>query len=133
MRTLNRWLWTCLVGGVATMAPGCGSGAPPAPAGGSADAALTTVATAVLEDLYARNPTLATDLGVHKYDDKLRDYSAAAYAAEAEAARAFKSRLEAIAPATLSPDKQLDREQLIHGMDSLILQNEVIRGWEKDP
>src|SRR6187431_74437 len=82
----------------------CGSGTPPAAtAAGSGDAALTTVATAVLEDLYARNPVLATDLGIHKYDDKLRDYSAAAYAAEVQAARAFKARLEAIDPETLSP------------------------------
>jgi uncharacterized protein (DUF885 family) len=136
MRTSITRVWVGLVSGVVAMVSvSCGSAAPPpgATAAGSGDAALTTVATAVLEDLYARNPVLATDLGIHKYDDKLRDYSAAAYAAEVEAARGFKARLEAIDPATLSPGPQLDREQLLHGLDSLILQDEVIRGWEKDP
>ena len=136
MQTSVTRAWIGLVSGVAVMGmltARCGSGAPPPAAAGSGDAALTTVATAVLEDLYARNPVLATDLGIHKYDDKLRDYSAAAYAAEVQAAREFKARLEAIDPATLSPGPQLDREQLLHGLDSLILQDEVIRSWEKDP
>jgi hypothetical protein len=38
-------------------------------------------------DYYQRNPTSATDLGIHKYDDKLEDYSAAAVASEVTASR----------------------------------------------
>jgi hypothetical protein len=88
MRTSTGQAWVGLVSGVVAMVSiGCGSGTPPPASVGSGDAALTTVATAVLEDLYARNPVLATDLGIHKYDDKLRDYSASAYAAEVQAAR----------------------------------------------
>ena len=63
----------------------------------------------------------------------LDDYSAAAIKAEADAARAFKTRLEALDPATLTLDKQLDREQLRHAMDSTILQNESVRAWARDP
>ncbi len=100
---------------------GCNSNsAPPAPVAGSGDAAFKQVATDILEDNYKRHPTAATDLGIHKYDDQLEDYSAASYKAEADAAGAFKTRLTAIDPATLSLDQQLDREQLLRAMDSAV-------------
>ena len=43
---------------------------------------------------------------------------------ESAALGAFLSRRRAIDAATLSPDKQLDREQLIRAMDAGILANE---------
>ena len=116
---------------------GCGGGdtsrAPKGPAPGTGDAAFKQVATEVLEDVFKRHPTQATDLGIHKYDDQLDDWSAAAVRAETDAARAFKTRLTAIDPATLSLDQQLDREQLLRAADNTVLQNEVIRHWAKDP
>ena len=112
---------------------GGGSSAPQKPAAGSGDAAFKQVATEILEDLFKRHPTQATDLGVHKYDDQLDDYSAAAVKAESDAARAFKSRLTAIDPAALSLDQQLDREQLLRAADNTVLQNEVIKRWARDP
>jgi len=111
------------------------SGGPATPAttaAGSGDAAFTALATEILEDYYQRNPTSATDLGIHKYDDKLEDYSAAAVASEVTALKAFRARLEAIAPSTLTLDRQLDREQLIHSIDGTLLQDEVIKPWAKD-
>jgi len=112
----------------------CSGGAakPAATAAGSGDAAFTALATEILEDYYQRNPTSATDLGIHKYDDKLEDYSAAAVASEVTALKAFRARLEAIAPSTLTLDRQLDREQLIHSIDGTLLQDEVIKPWAKD-
>ena len=113
---------------------GCNSNsAPPAPVAGSGDAAFKQVATDILEDNYKRHPTAATDLGIHKYDDQLEDYSAASYKAEADAAGAFKTRLTAIDPATLSLDQQLDREQLLRAMDSAVVQLDVIKRWAQDP
>ena len=113
---------------------GCGGGgAPPAPAAGSGDAGFMALSKEILDDFFKRNPTTATDLGVHLYDGTLDDYSAAAIKAEADAARAFKARLEALDPATLTLDRQLDREQLRHAMDSTILQNESVRAWARDP
>ena len=109
-----------------------GGPAKPATAAGSGDATFTALATEILEDYYQRNPTSATDLGIHKYDDKLEDYSAAAVASEVTALKAFRARLEAIAPNTLTLDRQLDREQLIHSIDGTLLQDEVIKSWAKD-
>ena len=50
----------------------CNSSQPPPPAPQakpSADAAFTALAGEYLEDLYRRQPTQATYLGIHKYDD----------------------------------------------------------------
>jgi uncharacterized protein (DUF885 family) len=105
----------------------------PAPVAGSGDAAFKQLATEILEDTYKRHPTTSTDLGIHKYDDQLEDYSAGSYKAEADAARAFKTRLSAIDPATLSLDQQLDREYLLHVMDNSVLQLDVIKRWAQDP
>src|SRR5262249_19224392 len=53
--------------------------APPPPAAQeskpSGDAAFTALAGEYLDDLYKRQPTQATYLGIHKYDDTLDDYS----------------------------------------------------------
>jgi uncharacterized protein (DUF885 family) len=122
-----------MVAAVLSAACGGGQGPAPAPAAGAGDPAFKALADEIVADYLQRNPTTATDLGVHRYDDRLDDYSAAAVAAEAQAARAFKARLDAIDAASLSLDRQLDREQLRHAMDSTLLQDEVIKAWSRDP
>lgn len=107
--------------------------APPAPPKPSGDAAFITVAGEFLEDLYRRQPTMATYLGVHKYDDTLENYSQQAVRDAVTAARGFQARVAAIDAATLSASNQLDREQLLHAIDSRILTLEVIRPWARDP
>jgi uncharacterized protein (DUF885 family) len=117
----------------AVLSAACGGGKGPAPAAGAGDPSFKALADEIVADYLQRNPTTATDLGVHRYDDRLDDYSAAAVAAEAQAARALKARLDAIDAASLSLDRQLDREQLRHAMDSTLLQDEVIKAWSRDP
>jgi uncharacterized protein (DUF885 family) len=110
----------------------CSSPPPPTQAPESKDGAFTVVAAAYLEDLYRRQPTQATDLGIHKYDDQLENYSRAAVADAVGSARQFRERVSAIDPGTLSPDKQLDREQLLHAIDSRMLMLDVVRPWARD-
>jgi uncharacterized protein (DUF885 family) len=107
--------------------------APAAPPKPSGDAAFTAVAGEFLEDLYRRQPTMATYLGVHKYDQTLENYSQQAVRDAVAAARAFQTRVAAIDQATLSASNQLDREQLLRAIDSRILTLEVIRPWARDP
>jgi uncharacterized protein (DUF885 family) len=111
----------------------CGGRQPAAPAAGSSDGAFAALAKEILEDTYRRQPTQATYLGIHRYDDTLEDYSHAAIVAQVQAMRAFRTRLGAIDPTTLSADKQLDREQLLLAMDGRILAGEVVKTWAKDP
>lgn len=117
----------------ATVSPACGS--PPAssqPARASHDAAFTEIARDVLDDLYRRQPTQATYLGIHKYDDRLEDYSHQAVTDAVAVLRQFRERAGAIDPRSLSPENQLDREQLLHAIDSRLLTLEVVRPWARD-
>ena len=99
----------------------------------SGNTAFDEVSRTFLEDLYQRQPTWATYLGIHKYDDRLDDYSRNAVDRGIASARSFRARVAAIDAATLSLDRQLDREQLLHAIDSQLLTLEVVRPWEKDP
>ncbi|HEX6464532.1 MAG TPA: DUF885 domain-containing protein [Vicinamibacterales bacterium] len=100
---------------------------------GSGDAAFRTIAKDAIDDHVRRNPSAATDLGIHTYDTQLEDVSQTAIAAESKSLAGFRSRVEAIDPSTLSLDAQLDREQLIHAFDAGILANDEIRQWAKNP
>lgn len=120
---------------LSVMTAGCGS-PPPAPPSVTVppeDAAFTTAAHEYLEDRYRRNPTSATSLGIHKYDDQLENYSKQAVADEVASNRAFRERVAAIDPNKLSASNQLDRTQLLHEIDSRILNLDVVRPWAKDP
>ena len=112
----------------------CTSSKPPPSASSDAgDTAFNEVSHAYLEDLYQRQPTYATYLGIHKYNDRLDDYSRAAVDDAAASARQFRARVAAIDAASLSPDNQLDREQLLRSIDSRLLSLEVLRPWAADP
>jgi uncharacterized protein (DUF885 family) len=110
-----------------------GAGRPAPPAAGSGDAAFTELSRDILQDHFRRNPSAATDLGIHTYDDQLEDVSQAAIAAESQAMKGFRRQLDAIDPATLTLEKQLDREQLVRAMDSGVLGLDVIKRWARDP
>jgi uncharacterized protein (DUF885 family) len=99
----------------------------------SNDAAFTGLAKTYLEDLYQRRPTVATFLGIHRFDDKLEPYSRQAVQDEAVFARELRGRVATIDPATLNAANQLDREQLLHAIDSRLLTLDVVRPWAKDP
>src|SRR5258706_16126031 len=82
-----------------------------APAAGSGDAAFRQLAAEILEYTYKQDPTNATQLGIHKYDDRIADYSAAAVKASVEAVKSFQTRIGAVDPDPLTLDAQLDLEQ----------------------
>lgn len=106
----------------------------PAPAAApSGDAAFTDLAKAYLADLLRRQPTQATDLGIHDHDDRLEDYSRAGVEAAAAAVRDFRQRAAAMAPQTLSAANRLDHELLVRAMDARLLTLETIRPWATQP
>jgi uncharacterized protein (DUF885 family) len=121
------------MGAAIVLAVSCGrQPAPAQKAAESRDAEFKAVAHDVLEDLFKRQPTQATFLGIHKYDDRLEDYSQQAVRDEVAALRRFRDRVNAIDPASLTTDNQLDREQLLHALDSRLLTQETIRPWAKN-
>ena len=116
------------------MACGGGAPAPPASTAGSGDAAFTALAQQILDDHYERHPSAATDLGLHQYDEQLEDVSEAAMHAESEALKRFRAKLAAVDPATLTLDKQLDREQLHARVGRAVCWRSIASGkWAKDP
>jgi len=109
------------------------SGGPPIPAAGSGDAAFRQLAAEVLGFTYKSDPTRATSLGIHKYDHLIPDRSAATIKADADAIKSFRTQLDSVDAEALSLDAQLDFEQTKHTLDGMLLRNEVIRPWAKDP
>ena len=99
----------------------------------SGDGAFRAIAKEAIDDHLRRNPSAATDLGVHTYDAQLDDVSQTAIAAESKSLAGFRSRVVAIDPSTLSLDARLDREQLIRAFDAGILADDEIRQWAKNP
>mgnify|MGYP003353373509 CR=1 FL=1 len=73
----------------ALLAAGCRAPVPEKPAAGSGDAAFAALAAEVLTSFYEHHPSTATDLGLHQYDDRLEDLSAAGRATELAAVRAL--------------------------------------------
>jgi uncharacterized protein (DUF885 family) len=99
----------------------------------SGDAALERAVDDLVADLFRRNPTMATQAGIHDYDDRLEDLSKAAIAAEIDALKQFRARFAAIDAGTLSVPNQLDREQVLAAIDSRLLDLDVIKPWATNP
>jgi uncharacterized protein (DUF885 family) len=118
---------------VTVAAASCAAPPAPTPTAGSGDAGFAQLAHDILDDHYKRHPSESTDLGIHQYDDQLDDVSRAGIEAESAALKAFRARLAAIDSATLTAANVLDREQLMHALDSGILSADTIRMWAKDP
>ena len=112
----------------------CGSSSKsPAPVAAPGDAAFRQIASEILEYTYKRDPSNATYLGIHKYDDLIQDYSAAAVTADVEAIKSVRAKLNAVDAGALSLDAQLDLEKINRTLDGVLLRDEVIRSWAKDP
>src|SRR4051812_34152008 len=78
--------------------------AAPAPA----DVAFETTARAFIEDYLRLNPEAATDLGDHRYDDKLTDYSPAALRAKIDLLRKYQLDLNRIDLGALTGANRID-------------------------
>jgi uncharacterized protein (DUF885 family) len=103
------------------------------PAAGSGDQAFRALAQQAIDDHLRRNPSVATDLGVHSYGHQLEDLSRPAVAAESRALADFRARVSGIDPATLSADAHLDREQILRAFDAGIIANDVTKPWATNP
>ena len=112
----------------------CTSSNPPPPqAAGSGDASFRDLAGEILEWTYKADPSNATYLGIHKYDNLIADRSAASVKADIDEIKRFQGRLNDVDTESLSPEAQLDLEQTKGTLDGMLLRDETIRPWAKDP
>jgi uncharacterized protein (DUF885 family) len=78
------------------------------------------------EYYFPYNPTMATAMGIHKYDGQLDDYSKAGHEASAAILKKFEAEFAKL-PA--GPDRDL----VLSRIRSRLLELEIIREWEKNP
>ncbi len=106
----------------------------PCRAQSSKDAAFSVLADDFLDNFYLpENPTAATSLGIHRYDDRLDDYTAAGIARQRKALRGYLGRVEGFDPAGLSERARGDRDLVLLNIRSNLLTLDAIRPLEKNP
>ncbi|HEY5056469.1 MAG TPA: DUF885 domain-containing protein, partial [Acidobacteriaceae bacterium] len=92
------------------------------------------VSDGFFKDVYFKYaPTVGTEAGLHEYDAKLEDWSAAGIQANVAALHEYEKKVEAIDPGALDASVAADREILLNNIKSELLSLEAIRGWEKNP
>jgi uncharacterized protein (DUF885 family) len=100
---------------------------------GVADGVFEQLAEATLEDLLSRHPDLATELGDHRFDDRLPDDRPEALEEERRAVGARLRELAAIDPGSLGPDNRVDAEILRQTLQGRLYELEVLREHEWNP
>jgi uncharacterized protein (DUF885 family) len=104
------------------------------PPAGAGDAAVTKLADEFMDNYYfPNNPTLSTLAGIHRYDDRIEQYSRQSIDIRVKALHDYERRLSALDSGTLSPPLAGDRELLLSNVRGSLLTLEVIRPWEKNP
>jgi uncharacterized protein (DUF885 family) len=125
----------CLIGICCLLTALCCAAAPSTPPSvGRADAALQSLADAFIDDYYfPANPTQATLAGVHRFDDRLEDYSRAGVEQDIRRLHEYEGQLMAVDTSALSQRLSGDRELLLSYVRGQLLTLEVLRPWEKNP
>ncbi|MCS6817964.1 MAG: DUF885 domain-containing protein [Blastocatellia bacterium] len=87
-----------------------------------------------LSGYFAFNPTHATALGVHEYDDQVEDRSAEAIAKEIRRLESSRERMDReVAPEELPAEARLDLKILRSKIEAQLVHLREIRWWARDP
>lgn len=98
-----------------------------------AAASFPSLASDYLTDFHSRHPMLAAASGIHAWDGRLEDMSAAAIIDEVAAIKRFQSRLEKIPPLELSISDIFDYQIIASNMKSRLLELEQIKSYQRNP
>ena len=88
---------------------------------------------AYFDDYFKANPSTATSVGFHQYDNQLEDFSAAAHESTRQRLGKYLAEFEAIKPQTLSALDRDDREIMIATIHGALLEEERVQMWRKNP
>ncbi len=98
------------------------------------DEQFEKVAHDYIEGLLATHPEYATELGDHRFDDKLTDYSAEARSKELARAKEVRQRLEVFNDLSqLTGPNKVDVRLLKDNVDNEIFGIEELKEWQWDP
>jgi uncharacterized protein (DUF885 family) len=99
----------------------------------NSDTEFETLAGNYIEAFLKTNPEWATQLGDHRFDRQLYDFSPAAIAAEARTARSYLDSLSAIDPAFLNLTNRIDYEILKSQLQFTVFAIDTLREYEWNP
>ncbi len=110
----------------AALAPGCGRG-------GREEREFSALEKDFVEYYLKTNPSVATSVGEHRYDDRLEDMSVAAVEANLRTCRGYLDRLRAIDGSGLSRDRAIDARLLEQNIELILLDLEEDRAYRNNP
>ncbi|HET7701275.1 MAG TPA: DUF885 domain-containing protein [Candidatus Limnocylindria bacterium] len=94
--------------------------------------AFAALVDTFLKETYADSPTLASNLGLTEYDERLDDTSADSFRQRIERNAAWLSRFGAVGDADLSPEERIDRDLLVSVLRGRQLV-EPLEAWRRQP
>jgi len=94
--------------------------------------AFADLAAEFLHEEFEHYPTRASGLGLHEYDGRLDDLSAAAWQARDDAAADWHDRFSAVPDDGLSFDERIDRDLVISAMRGRTILADW-QNWRRDP
>jgi uncharacterized protein (DUF885 family) len=86
-----------------------------------------------IEKLLEMNPEWATNLGDHRYDHRLNDYSLAAVERDRKFNQAYLDSLAAIDVSRLGTENRIDFKIMRSNLESLLFELEVLKEYEWNP
>jgi uncharacterized protein (DUF885 family) len=98
-----------------------------------ADKKFEALATKFIADLLQRNPEWATNLGEHKYDARLSDYSLTGVKKTRDFYASYLKELKKIPFDKLSRVNNVDARIMRHNLEYEIFQTDVLRAYEWNP
>lgn len=98
-----------------------------------ADAQFAALADKALQQWMALSPVAATQIGEHRYDNRLDDVSAAGIKAGAEQTQALLDALNAIDASSLSRENQVDAAILRNQLEGDLFRVNTLADWQWDP
>lgn len=93
----------------------------------SEDQRFVSLANEYIEELLKMDPELATSLGDHRFDNRLKDYSLVAFHDQLRLHRRYLSLLSTTDPSRLNAANRVDRNILISNVEANIFQLETLR------
>ncbi len=119
---------------IACTAVGCGAPSRPATAAAGAEAArFAELAHRWLDESMALSPIGATQIGDHRFDREIDDFSSAGRQRRLDLAKRTLAALHAIDPSGLGREDQVDAAILGNELESEIWTAEVEESWAWDP
>lgn len=87
----------------------------------------------IFDSFMERNPIMATNFGIHEYDDTLGDLDREKHEKDIELLDEWNSRLEDIDPNQLSEENRFARKLGLHIFDLFSFRLKELRQWEQNP